>query len=201
MRMAKRLLTICAVTSILVCGSAGVSSAWAHCDGLDGPVVQAARMALETGNANYVLIWVKGAADPEIKHAFQQALDVRKLGPAAKEVADRYFFETVVRIHRQGEGASFTGLKPAGRDLGPALTAADKAVESGSVNAVADLLTENVSRGLQERFADLMAKKPFKPDDVAKGREYVEAYVSFLHYVERIYEDATHKTEGHFPEH
>jgi hypothetical protein len=158
-------------------------------------------MALETGNANYVLIWVKHTAEPEIKQAFQQALDVRNLGPATKELADRHFFETVVRIHRQGEGAGFTGLKPAGRDLGPAVPAADKAVEAGSVDAVTALLTESVSHGLQERFADLMAKKSFKLDDVAKGQEYVESYVSFIHYVERIHEDATHKAEGHFPEH
>ena len=121
MRMIRYVLTVCVVAAAFVMGNAAVSSAWAHCDGLDGPVVQAARRALDTGNANHVLIWVKQAAESEIKQAFQQALAVRKLGPAAQELADRHFFETVVRIHRQGEGAAFTGLKPAGRDLGPAV--------------------------------------------------------------------------------
>jgi DNA-binding FadR family transcriptional regulator len=177
------------------------SSAWAHCDGLDGPVVQAARRALETGNANHALIWVKHAAEAEIKQAFQKALAVRKLSPEAKELADRHFLETIVRIHRQGEGAGYTGLKPAGRDLGPAVPAADKAIESGSVDAVAKLLTESVLHSLRERFAETMEKKKFKPDDVAKGQEYVEAYVSFIHFVERIHEAATEKAPGHHPEH
>jgi hypothetical protein len=201
MRTARRLLTICAVAAAFIFGSALESSAWAHCDGLDGPVVQAARTALETGNVNHVLIWVKQAAEGEIKQAFQQALAVRKLGADAKSLADRHFFDTVVRIHRQGEGAGFTGLKPAGRDLGPAIPAADKAVASGSIDALAKLLAETVEHGLRERFAEVMEKKPFNPDEVAKGQEFVEAYVSFVHYVERIYDSATHKAQGHHPEH
>jgi hypothetical protein len=43
-----------------------------------------------------------------------------------------YFFETRVCVHREGEGAAYTGLKPAGLDLGPDIPAADKALESGN---------------------------------------------------------------------
>jgi hypothetical protein len=107
--------------------------ALAHCDGLDGPVVGAARMALQTADLNRVLIWVRPDDISEIRRAFDEALAIRRLGPQAQELADRYFFETLVRIHRAGEGAPYTGLKPAGRDLGPAIPAADKAVETGSL--------------------------------------------------------------------
>jgi hypothetical protein len=103
-----------------------------HCDGMDGPVVKAAQKALETGNVNLVLIWVQEADEPEVRKAFAQTMAVRKLGPEAKELADRYFFETLVRMHRAREGAAYTGLKPAGRDLGPAIPAADRALEDGS---------------------------------------------------------------------
>jgi hypothetical protein len=106
--------------------------ALAHCDGLDGPVVQAARKALETGEVNLVLIWVQKPDEAEIKRAFDHAQTVRKLSAEARELADRYFFETLVRIHRAGEGAPFTGLKPAGRDLGPAIPAADNALRDGN---------------------------------------------------------------------
>ena len=80
------------------------NTSFAHCDGLDGPVVKAARQALDTGNLNLVLIWVQKDDVAEIKNAFQKTLTVRKLSPAAKEMADSYFFETLVRVHRQGEG-------------------------------------------------------------------------------------------------
>src|SRR5512139_3206249 len=95
--------------------------AFGHCDGLDGPVVTAAKAALETGKVEPVLIWVQNRDEDEIKKAFQKTLAVRKLNPEARELADYYFFETLVRIHRAGEGAPYTGLKPAGRDLGPAI--------------------------------------------------------------------------------
>ena len=172
----------------------------AHCDTLDGPVVKAARQALETGNVNLVLIWVKKSDEPEITSAFRKTLEVRKLGPAAKDLADMSFFETLVRVHRAGEGAPFTGLKPAGTDLGPAVPAGDKALEAGSVDAVSKMLTEAVRHGLEEQFKNVVAKKNFNKGDVAVGRDYVEAYVEYIHYVERIYEAATTSAHGHYAE-
>jgi hypothetical protein len=55
-----------------------------------------------------------------------------------------YFFETLVRIHRAGEGAPYTGLKLVGRDLGPAIPAGDKALDTGNVELVVKLLSENM---------------------------------------------------------
>src|SRR5688572_24496355 len=113
----------------------------AHCDSLDGPVVRAAQTALETRNPALVVIWVQEKDESEIRGAFERTLAVRTLSSQAKELADRFFFETLVRVHRAGEGAPFTGLKPAGRDLGPAIPAADKAIESGALEPILDLLT------------------------------------------------------------
>lgn len=165
-----------------------------------GPVVKAAQQALDSGNVNLVLIWVRKSDEPEIANAFHQALDVRKLSPAAKDLADRFFFETLVRLHRTGEGAPFIGLKPAGTDPGPAVPAGDKALESGSTGAVSRLLTKAARHGLDEQFGYVMAKRTFDKNDVAAGREYVEAYVEYIHYVERMYEAATTSAHGHYPE-
>lgn len=173
---------------------------FAHCDGMDGPVVKAAQRALEMGEVNLVLIWVPEKDVAEIRKAFLETLEVRKLGPAAKELADRHFFETLVRIHRAGEGAPFTGLKPAGRDLGPAIPAADKALETRSPEALTKLLTKAIEDGVREQFHSALARKNFAADDVAAGREFVRAYVTFVHYVERIYESARHPAAGHYEE-
>ena len=172
-----------------------------HCDGLDGPVVTLARKALEAGNVNLVLPWVREQDEAEIRHAFDHALAVRKLGSQAKSLADRHFFETLVRVHRAGEGAPFTGLKPAGRDLGLAIPAADRALEDGALDPVANLLTEAIRKGLRERFHAAMSRRKFEANDVAAGREYVEAYVPYIHYVERLWQDATGAAHGHHAEH
>ena len=174
--------------------------ALAHCDGVDGPVVKAAQRALDTGNPARVLIWVQEKDEPEIRKSFEQTLAVRALGPQAKELADRFFFETVVRVHRAGEGAPFTGLKPAGRDLGPAIPAADEAVRVGSVEPVRHLLTMRIQERLRQQFGEVMASKTFAPDDVAAGRAYVKAYVEFIHFVELLYDSMMNAPHGHCEE-
>jgi hypothetical protein len=174
--------------------------AFAHCDGLDGPVVKAAQRALETRNPALVLIWVQEQDEPEIRLAFDQTLAVRELSPQARELADRFFFETLVRVHRAGEGAPFTGLKPPDRDLGPAIPAADEAVRVGSVDPVRHLLTVAVQERLGQQFGEVMATKTFKPDDVAAGRAHIKAYVEFIHFVERLYDSAMKAPNGHFEE-
>ena len=179
---------------------AGASPLWAHCDGLDGPVVTAARKALNTGNVDYILIWVTDKDEDEVRAAFGDARTVRKLSDQAQALADKYFFETVVRLHRAAEGAPYTGLKPAGRDLGPAIPAADDALATGSVEKLLDLLTDAVQDGVQSQFRAANDKKSFAPGNVAAGRAYVDAYVSFIHYVERIHEAAAQVPEGHYPE-
>ena len=185
-------------------GSAGIALAWGigHCDGLDGPVVTLARKALESGNVNLVLSWVRPEDEDDIRHAFNHTLAVRKLGPQARELADTHFFETLVRIHRAGEGAGFTGLKPAGRDLGPAIPAADQALDHGSVDAVVKLLTDAIRAGVHQRFHTAESRRKFDANDVSAGRAYVEAYVPYIHYVEQLWLDAQggareHHAEGH----
>jgi hypothetical protein len=180
-------------------GELGVVLVWAvgHCDGMDGPVITLAKRALETGNVNLVLGWVRAEDEADIRRAFNQAASVRGLNPQARALADRHFFETLVRIHRAGEGAPFTGLKPAGRDLGPAVPAADRALEGGSIDEVVALVTNAVRDGIHERFAAAMRRKDFDPDDVAASRAYVEAYVRYVHYVERLWDTA--RPGGHDP--
>lgn len=195
----KRKFFIALLTFLLALLS-GSDTVLAHCDGLDGPVVKAAQQALTTGNVNLVLGWVQKQDEGEIKSVFQKTLAVRKLGPQAKELADMYFFETLVRLHRASEGAPYTGLKPAGRDIGPAIPAADKAIESGSVKPLLKILTDALNDGVRERFKEVSAKKKFKPDDVEAGRAYVKAYTAFVEYVERIYESTKAEPGGHSPE-
>jgi hypothetical protein len=172
----------------------------AHCDSLDGPVVRAAQRALDTRNLDHVLIWVQAADEPEVRAVFAKALAVRSVNPQAKELADQFFFETVVRVHRAGEGAPYTGLKPPGRDLGPAIPAADKALDVGSSAAIEKLLTQAMEEGVRRHFEDAVNARTFKPGDVNAGREYIKAYVAFIHYIERLYEATTASAHGHFPE-
>jgi hypothetical protein len=169
----------------LLCTAFG-QNAFAHCDTLDGPVVQTARIALEKGDVTPLLKWVQADDEKEIRVAFQKTLAVRAKGAEAKELADMYFFETLVRIHRAGEGTPYTGLKP-GEAVDPAVVLADKALESGSVDKLVDVLTKAMANGIRERFQHASETQEHADDSVAAGRGFVEAYVIFTHYVEGLH--------------
>jgi hypothetical protein len=184
----------------LLCAPLPPVSASAHCDRLDGPVVQAAREALASGDLDRVLVWVQKDDEPEVRAAFQHALAVRKLGDDARELADRFFFETLVRLHRRAEGAAYTGLAPTARDLGPAIPLADEALATGKVDRLATYIADETRNGLVERFDRAAKARGYPPADVAAGRAYVRAYVTFIHYVERAHEAAVEPVVGHFAE-
>lgn len=176
-------------TTALIGATIFASPAFAHCDTLDGPVVSAARKALDSGNINYALVWIKKDTEKELRNVFEKALAVRKAGGQARELADMYFFETLVRIHRAGEGAPYTGLKPAGH-VEPPVVAADKAMETGNLDNVGKLISERMQGGLHKHFEQLMAKKRYDPNDIEAGRAFSNAYVEYVHYVERLYNAA-----------
>lgn len=160
--------------------------ALAHCDTMDGPVVKAAQKALSTKNVNLVLIWVQEKDETLIKQAFRQTLAVRKLNRDARNLADKYFFETLVRIHRAGEGEPFTGIEPAGTDPGLIIRVADTALQNNAPEPLLRLFPAANTAEVQTRFKDVIARNRFNENDVAAGREYVKAYVSFLHYLEQL---------------
>lgn len=166
-------------------------AAIAHCDTLDGPVVKDARAALESKDVTSVLKWVRQDKEAEIREAFQHALGVRALGSEARALADRFFFETLVRVHREGEGAPYTGLRPAGTAVDPGIAASDTALETGSVDPLVKLLSAEVDKGLRQRFAQAAEARKHADQSIEKGRQYVTAYVEFMHYAERLLQDAT----------
>ncbi len=173
------------------------STARAHCDTLDGPVVTAARGALETGKLAPVLAWVRPSDEGEIRDAFASARAVRKSGKEARDLADRWFFETVVRVHRAAEGAPFTGLKPAGTP-DPAVAAADRAIASHDAGHLEELLVDAVRDGLRAHLARLEKERP-PADDVQAGRRWVAAYVPFVHWAEGVYAAAAPGGEHSHP--
>ena len=108
------MLFVMIISSVLCVSTVLLSrqQSYAHCDTLDGPVIKDARMALDKKDVTPALKWVTKETEPEIIAAFKTALTERTKGSATSEKTDMKFFETLVRIHRAGEGETFTGLKP-----------------------------------------------------------------------------------------
>lgn len=170
-----------------------------HCDSLDGPVVTAARQALEAGNVSLILPYVPKEGEAEVIRAFEQVLPLHQQTNDARQVADRYFYETVVRIHRAGEGAPFTGLKPAGLDVGPIIPVVEKAIETGSADELADLLAKIVRSEIHHRFDHMMHLKQHAHESVDAARAYVEAMLGLQVYSHKLFLSA--KSEAHEESH
>jgi len=186
---------ISAILTVMVILTLSAPAARAHCDTMDGPVIIEAQTALDKADITPVLKWVKPEAEAEVRAAFDHALKVRKLGMEAQQLADSYFFETLVRVHRAGEGAPYTGVKPAGQQE-EIVMAADKALESGSAEKVIQQVAGAVQQGIEQRFHKAYETKQHAAHNVDAGREFVAAYVEFMHYVERLHTDAAAGT-GH----
>src|SRR5512135_2268974 len=159
-----------------------------HCDSVNGPVVTAARQALQQGEVDLVLPYVQVEGEQEVRQAFNLARKARALGPAAREVADQWLFETVVRVHRAGEGAPYTGLKPAGLDVGPVIPAAERALESGSPYQLVDVLCAGLREQVEQRLRRALALKRDADQDVSHARQYVEAMLGLQVWAHGVYQ-------------
>ncbi len=169
------------------------TTTFAHCDTMDGPVVADAQKALAQNNVNYVLKWVPRENEAEIVEAFKLTMKVRVLSADAKILSDKYFFETLVRVHRNGEGVAFTGVKPSGTPIDEKILAADKSIELGNLSPLKNLVPEAKMPELTKRFKKAMSLKNFDVNNVPAGREYIEAYVQFFHFAEGEAEGHNHK--------
>jgi len=187
------LLTVAILTTLTL---GMYSFAVAHCDTLDGPVIQDARKALDNKDVTPVLKWVRHKDEKAVRTPFTRALSAR--GKKSAKTAENHFFATLVKIHRAGEGAPFTGLKPAGQ-VEPSIIEADKSLASGSPDLLVKRITDDVAAGIRTRYAHAAVTYKHKDESVEKGREFVKAYVDYTHYVERIHLNATGK--GVYAEH
>ena len=184
-------------TAAMLAGVLGISllllpvAGRAHCDTMDGPVVADARQALTAKDITPVLKWIPAENEAEIKEIFAKTLAVRQLNSQAQEIADRLFFETLVRIHRAGEGEPFTGLKPEGTAVDPVISLVDRALTSGAIDSLIGRINEHVDHSIRERFEQARQARDHAADSPEAGRKYVEAYVELMHFMERLHEDAT----------
>ncbi len=169
------------------------SIAGAYLDTMEGPIVKDGKTALEKADVTPVLKWVKREKEIEVCEAFNKAMAARSKGPQENAAADRAFFETLVRLHHEGRGNPFTGIKPAAAIPNVALLEADLALEIGSSETLEKLVSLSIADGIRQRLANALEKKKELSKGLEAEREYADAYIAFVEYVERVYNDAQAK--------
>lgn len=182
------------VSASFVCVSVFVAAVYAHCDSRSGHVIPEAMTALEKGNIISILKWIKPEYESEVKKAFELAVQVRDKSPEAKDIADKYFLETLIRLHRAGEGAPYTGIKETPPEKITILT--DQALANGTADELIEKIQTHLAGAIKEKFNKALQASKNKDKSVESGREFVEAYVQYTHYVEGIH-TAILSTGGH----
>ena len=175
-----------------------------HCDAIDGPVVRAAQEALDQEDVNLILPYVHQQGEDDVRTAFDLAVKARTNGAEARAVADLFFFETAVRVHRAGEGAPYTGLKPAGLDVGPVIPLAEAAIEQGDPTRLAAFLADAVRQEIDARFARMTERKAHAVEGVDAARAYVSAMLGLQVWAHKLYGAigaSPHEGEGEPHEH
>ncbi|MFA7505926.1 MAG: DUF6448 family protein [Burkholderiaceae bacterium] len=191
-RIRKSLLAIASAFALAL----AASPAAAHCDAMDGPVILEAKAALNSGNITPLLKWVPAADEPALANAFDKTLEVREFSATARELADQQFFARLVEIHRASEGASFTGIKPAG-EIDPAVRAADAALEEGEIEAFLARIVEKFEHNARAAFESTLAARQRADQSPELGREFVENYVHYVHYLEDVHNVIAGNSSSH----
>lgn len=188
----KTIFSIVLLFLFMIFGTLPVS---AHCDSYDGPTIKDAIKALETNNVNLVLKWITPEQEKEIIPLFNKTYSLKKGDKEVYAIVEKHFFETLVRLHRETEGAPFTGLKPAGTTK-KIVQLSDQALESKNVDDFLVKLNTHIGKVIKEKYEKVVALGKVKNDSPAKGREYVEAYVDYTHTIEAIH-DIVEQGGGH----
>lgn len=184
------------LTLLLVVLTAFSAPAFAHCDSYDGPVIQDAFKALEKENAVYVMKWIATEHEAEIKQLFDKTIDLKNGDTEIYSIVEKHFLETLVRYHRETEGAPYTGLKPAG-STAPIVQMADNSIANKDVKRLLTALDKHIKTVVQEKYDKVMKLEKVKDNSVTEGRAYVAAYVDYTHTLEALETVLSHQSGHH----
>ncbi|MEN6455250.1 MAG: DUF6448 family protein [Prolixibacteraceae bacterium] len=183
----KRIHSIFLIALLFSFATLGSLPAYAHCDSYDGPVIKDAVRALETNNVNLVLKWITPGQEKEIVPLFDKTYSLKSGDKDVYAIVEKHFFETLVRLHRETEGAPYTGLKPAGSTK-KIVQLSDQAIENNDIDELLGKLNAHIGKVIKEKYEKLAVLEKVKNDSPEQGREYVEAYVDYTHTIEAIHD-------------
>ena len=164
-----------------------IQPASAHCDSYDGPALVDAEKALLTNNVDLILKWIDVDMEDEVVPLFHKTYSLKNGDKEIYEIVKKHFFETFIRLHREMEGAPFTGLKPAGTTAHITVMS-DKALETGDLKNLLKALNNHINSTLKEKYDKTKALYKVKDNSVEEGRAYVEAYVDYTHSLEAVHD-------------
>ena len=145
----------------------------------NGPVRKAAEMALVTGDADYVLLWVLKESENTLKNLLEKTCCERNSQKYVQNNSPDWYFETVNRLFERSWKTDFSGRDSGGFDENPIVRMVQRAIESGEINELCRIVPQPERDDLMQRFIDLIHKRNYDLHNLAAGRAYVSAFLDF----------------------
>jgi hypothetical protein len=151
-----------------------------------GLLMRAARRALETGNADHILIWVPAGSENTLKNLHEKACCEHTIRTGRKNPAADWYYRKACCFHASWCGPhdlDSAAKTPEGKKI---ISLVEQACESGSLAEITMVMPATAREKLQQQFDDLRQKQTFSPEDICAGRRYVEALSGFTALVKEL---------------
>lgn len=145
-----------------------------------GPMMKAAQMALESGNARHILIWLPEGSENTLRNLLEKACCEQY---SQKRVAADWYFENVQRLHRAGMRSNYSGIEDVIFGEMPVIRKADEAIETGNFEGLSGLVPDMDIPELRQRFDTIRGMRNYPAGNLSAGRTFVSAYLEFMLYL------------------
>ena len=148
-----------------------------------GPVLSAAKRALETGNADYILIWIPEESENTLKNLLEKVcceINIHK--NACDDIVD-WYFNTVNRLHTVYCGPHNLNLSTKAHAEKKIIYLAERACKSGNYQDITSVIQDTPDGEMRQRFNDVIKKRNYRAENIAAGRVYVSAFTDFIVFV------------------
>ncbi len=145
--------------------------------------MSAAKRALDTGNAQYILIWIPEESENTLKNLLEKVCCEHNIQKDVHDHIVDWYFKTVNRLHSVYCGPRNLNLSTKAPEEKKIIFLVEKACESGNFKEITTVIQDTPDGEMRQRFNDLMKKRNYHVENIASGRLYVSAFTDFIAFV------------------
>lgn len=152
----------------------------------NGPGMDAAKKALETGKAHHILIWIPEELKSTLKNFLEKACCERNTRKNVHGHAVDWHFQTIHRLQSLYYGPHNLNITTKEPEEKAIILLVERACEGGNFEEITTVIPDTPTGDMPQRFNDVMKKKNYDVENIAAGRVYVSAFTDFIVFVNNL---------------
>jgi len=150
------------------------------------PVMSAAKKALETGKAHYILIWIPEESENTLKNLLEKVCCTLNTQKDGNDHIVDWYFETIKRLHSGYYGSRNLNIPTKTPEEKTIIFLVERACESGNFEVITTIIPDTPAGEMRQRFNDVMKKRNYTVENITDGRVYVSAFTDFIAFVNSL---------------